>query len=370
MHEPPVEFPLDFGAQARRASGEADAAVRVVSIYVSGGHNFFGHQDRPAGTHPASAVTSVECVAGRGLRGDRFFDYKRDYPGQVTFFTEEVHERLLAELRVSPRSHAVYRRNVVLKNADLTAWEGREFSIQGVRFMGIGEAKPCHWMNEAVGPGAEAWLRGRGGLRAKILTDGVLKVDFPTAAGLLLAGGRSLRMGQDKAALPWKGTTLGEHQAATLSRSGAWPLLLSCRREQSWSPAGFCRIEDRASDGGVLMAFVEAFTATPAEVVIALAIDLPRVGHGLLQEMAGLARERRISVVPCHGTAVQFEPLAAAWHRSALPELRAAVAGNASFQSVCAALAARGQLVARTLSAADAETLVNLNSPTDLERAT
>jgi hypothetical protein len=41
-------------------------------------------------------------------------------------------------------------------------------------FAGISEAKPCHWMDAVVAPGAEKWLRGRGGLRAKILTDGAL----------------------------------------------------------------------------------------------------------------------------------------------------------------------------------------------------
>ena len=30
------------------------------------------------------------------------------------------------------------------------------------------------WMNSAVAPGAEDWLFGRGGLRAKVLSDGVL----------------------------------------------------------------------------------------------------------------------------------------------------------------------------------------------------
>jgi MOSC domain-containing protein YiiM len=57
----------------------------------------------------------------------------------------------------------------------LNALIGRQFEIQGVRFEGVCEAKPCHWMNTALGAGAEEWLRGRGGLRARILTDGVLR---------------------------------------------------------------------------------------------------------------------------------------------------------------------------------------------------
>ncbi len=34
---------------------------------------------------------------------------------------------------------------------------------------------PCHWMNTAIAPGAEAALQGRGGLRARILSNGILR---------------------------------------------------------------------------------------------------------------------------------------------------------------------------------------------------
>jgi MOSC domain-containing protein YiiM len=52
---------------------------------------------------------------------------------------------------------------------------GERFSLGGIDFAGVCEAKPCYWMNEVVGPGAEQWLLGRGGLRAKILSDGQLR---------------------------------------------------------------------------------------------------------------------------------------------------------------------------------------------------
>ena len=67
---------------------------------------------------------------------------------------------------------------------DINALIGRRFSLGGVEFEGTGESKPCYWMNQAVGPGVEEWLRGNGGLRAKILSDGPLAVG---AAGLVLA---------------------------------------------------------------------------------------------------------------------------------------------------------------------------------------
>jgi MOSC domain-containing protein YiiM len=67
------------------------------------------------------------------------------------------------------------RRNAYVRGADLTALIGQEFTLQGVRFAGVEESRPCEWMNVALGPGAEDWLRGRAGLRCRILTNGVLR---------------------------------------------------------------------------------------------------------------------------------------------------------------------------------------------------
>ena len=67
------------------------------------------------------------------------------------------------------------RRNVFTRDVDLNELIGKDFEIQGVRFHGSEESRPCHWMNRAIGPGAEEFLRGRGGLRARILSNGVLR---------------------------------------------------------------------------------------------------------------------------------------------------------------------------------------------------
>lgn len=149
--------------------------MRVERLFISPGHNFFGHHGGPAGEHAIVAVDAVECVAGRGLRGDRFFDYKPDYKGQITFFAMEVFEALREAVGQPNTPPAAVRRNALTRGVDLNGLVGREFEVQGVRFLGVEECKPCYWMDRAIGPGAEAWLKGRGGLRAKILTDGWLR---------------------------------------------------------------------------------------------------------------------------------------------------------------------------------------------------
>lgn len=151
--------------------------LRLEHLFISPGHNFFGHHDKPAGEHPISKVEQLECVAGRGIRGDRFFDFMENYKGQITFFSMEVLEALRSELQLPDAQPQATRRNAFVRGADLPSLIGKDFEVQGVCFTGIEESRPCHWMNSALGPGAEEWLRGRAGLRCRILTDGILRKD-------------------------------------------------------------------------------------------------------------------------------------------------------------------------------------------------
>ena len=149
--------------------------MQVSELFISPGHNFFGHHGQPAGSHPIVAVDRIECVAGHGIRGDRFFDHEPDYKGQITFFDLEVLEALKHELGLAGVRPELTRRNVFTRGADLNTLIGAEFDVQGVRFAGSEECRPCHWMNKAFADDrVETWLQGRGGLRARILTDGVL----------------------------------------------------------------------------------------------------------------------------------------------------------------------------------------------------
>jgi len=151
--------------------------IRIENLFVSPGHNYFGHHGQAAAEHALLDVNEIECVANRGIRNDRFFDFKENYTGQITFFSIEVFEALRRELALPAALPAATRRNVITRGIDLNALVGTEFEIQGVRFAAIEECRPCSWMDKALGPGAETWLKGRGGLRAKILTDGILRVN-------------------------------------------------------------------------------------------------------------------------------------------------------------------------------------------------
>lgn len=154
--------------------------ISVEHLVISPGHNYVGHHGRPAGEHPAIELTEVECVAGRGLRGDRFFDHREDFKGQVTFFAMEVLDALRHELRLPDVSPSRTRRNVFTRGVRLPDLIGQEFEIQGIRFLGTEECRPCYWMNEAFRDSrVEGWLTGKGGLRARILSHGLLRRTAP-----------------------------------------------------------------------------------------------------------------------------------------------------------------------------------------------
>jgi len=150
--------------------------IRVCHLFVSPGHNFFGHHERPPGQHPVLERDEIDCVAGKGIRGDRFFAYKEDYKGQITFFSWEVFEQLRCELGLAGAQPSGTRRNVITVGMALNSLIGQEFEIQSIRFAGVEECRPCYWMNNVFRhEQAETWLKGNGGLRARILTDGVLR---------------------------------------------------------------------------------------------------------------------------------------------------------------------------------------------------
>jgi len=151
--------------------------VRILHLFLSPEHIYVGHYGGPAGDSPIVEADAIECVAGSGIRGDRYFDHKPDYKGQITFFEIETHRHLCDQFGVFDKGPESYRRNVIVEGQDLNALIGREFEIQGVRFLGIEEASPCLWMEEAFGKGALDALVGKGGLRAKILVGGTLKKD-------------------------------------------------------------------------------------------------------------------------------------------------------------------------------------------------
>jgi MOSC domain-containing protein YiiM len=133
-----------------------------------------------AAIQPPVSVAEVRALAGKGLEGDRYFlgtgSFSR-WPGtgrEVTFIEAEAIEGALAfdiDL-VDGRS----RRNIFTAGVRLEGLIGKTFRIGTATFRGDRPATPCAHLGRLVGPRVVEALRGRGGLRAVILSDGVVRV--------------------------------------------------------------------------------------------------------------------------------------------------------------------------------------------------
>ncbi|MFI7483910.1 MOSC domain-containing protein [Kocuria sp. M1R5S2] len=152
--------------------------VEVLHLLVSPGHAYFGRaRDGPADV-PTTDADRVELVAGKGVVGDRFFGKAAHMDAAVTLFAVEALEAVAAQLGADPFDPLLTRRNVVLRGAQLAPLLGEEFALESsgglVRLRGGRPANPCAWMDRVLAPGAHAAMRGRGGLRCRVLSDGVL----------------------------------------------------------------------------------------------------------------------------------------------------------------------------------------------------
>jgi MOSC domain-containing protein YiiM len=150
--------------------------MKIEAFYISTGQDFYGRYGMGRLNHAVESPHSVNCVAGKGIEGDRFFDYKDDFKGQVTFFSSEVADALRETMADAYFDNSAFRRNIIVRGVDLNALIGKRFRIGGIEFEGTQESKPCDWMESAVGIGARAFLEGNGGLRARVLSTCTLEV--------------------------------------------------------------------------------------------------------------------------------------------------------------------------------------------------
>lgn len=141
-------------------------SARVSAIYIS-----------PAATVVPHAVSEAEARTNRGLVGDRYFegcgtfsDWEPKGPGrELTLVESEV----LAELGLSA---AEIRRNIVTESVRLNDLVGKRFRIGEVLIEGIRLCPPCTHLDQVTGKELLKPLADRGGLRANILSDGVIRV--------------------------------------------------------------------------------------------------------------------------------------------------------------------------------------------------
>jgi MOSC domain-containing protein YiiM len=141
----------------------------VVSIHIT-----------PAAGQPMETVPEARAVTGRGLEGDRYALGTGYYSGkpsdggrELTLIETETLEAL-AVLGVKLAA-AESRRNIATAGAPLNHLVGREFWVGTVKLRGTRLCEPCKYLDGLTQDGAMSALVHRGGLRAQILNDGLIR---------------------------------------------------------------------------------------------------------------------------------------------------------------------------------------------------
>jgi MOSC domain-containing protein YiiM len=126
------------------------------------------------------AVSEIQAVAGHGLEGDRYwqkqgtFSDKAGPDREITLIETEALEGLAREYNVELQA-AESRRNLATRGVPLNHLVGQEFTVGTVRLRGIRLCEPCSHLAKVTGRAVLPGLVHRGGLRAQVLTDGVLR---------------------------------------------------------------------------------------------------------------------------------------------------------------------------------------------------
>jgi hypothetical protein len=159
-----VIAPYDAALWAARDTMDARTSGRVEALAVA-----------PAAEAPMALVEQATARAGRGLDGDRYaggegtFSNPHSRGHDLTLIEAEV----VDDLGVAPE---VPRRNVVTRGIDLNALVGRRFRVGEVECEGQRLCEPCAHLQRLTEPRLLRDLVHRGGLRADIVSGGVIHV--------------------------------------------------------------------------------------------------------------------------------------------------------------------------------------------------
>ncbi|MCF8238497.1 MAG: molybdenum cofactor guanylyltransferase [Saprospiraceae bacterium] len=143
----------------------------------------------------------------------------------------------------------------------------------------------------------------------------------PPVRGLILSGGTSSRMGQDKGRLLWKGIPLIQRQVNLLCQIIP-SVVISCRQDQVdlYHPYGDLLIDDLPSHGP-MSGLLTAFQHAPENAWFVLAVDMPNMDAHHLAQLLHSRNPKTVATVFQDLESLTLQPLAAIWEPTALPLL-------------------------------------------------
>lgn len=129
---------------------------------------------RPERKVPVQEVESVELSLEKGLLGDHYS--KNGGNRQVTLLQAEHLQAMANMLNIESVSPTLTRRNILVSGINLLAFHDREFQIGDVILKMTGICHPCTKIEQNLGPGAYNAMRGHGGITAKVVKGGTIRV--------------------------------------------------------------------------------------------------------------------------------------------------------------------------------------------------
>ncbi|TCO94797.1 molybdopterin-guanine dinucleotide biosynthesis protein A [Chthoniobacter flavus] len=182
---------------------------------------------------------------------------------------------------------------------------------------------------------------------------------------MLLAGGKSTRMGRDKAAVIFEGRPLWERQLATLAALQPRELFISGRPDGPYIDHGTEVIADLHPGCGPLSGLESACWRTQTPLLCVLAIDLPWMTTAFLERLVKIATLDGRGIVPRNGD--YFEPLAAVYPRGILSLVDAHLRrGDHSMQRLIQRAVDLDLMIVDPLPEDERSLFRNVNAPADL----
>jgi MOSC domain-containing protein YiiM len=129
---------------------------------------------RPTRKAPVELVEQVDATTDHGLAGDHYA--KTGGERQVTLIQAEHLRAVASMLGVDAVDPRAVRRNIVVSGLNLLALKNKDFSVGGARLSFTGLCHPCSRMETALGPGGYNALRGHGGITARVLRGGIIRI--------------------------------------------------------------------------------------------------------------------------------------------------------------------------------------------------
>ncbi|MHB1308024.1 MAG: molybdenum cofactor guanylyltransferase [Limisphaerales bacterium] len=183
-------------------------------------------------------------------------------------------------------------------------------------------------------------------------------------SAVILAGGKSSRMGHDKAWLPMDGQPLLTRQIAVVRELGPVELFISGRADTDYRSLGYPVLKDAFPDAGPLAGIVAGLQAATAPLVLVLAVDMPEMTSATLRDLVRRCGEGT-GVVPRVGH--RLEPLAALYPKIAAPLaldlLQRQLRAVRTFAERCKQA---GLVAVHNVAVPDGKCFANWNSPDDL----